>query len=59
MCPENDNFILGISVVGYICTFHDNLSNCKFFKVHLNRKLLDSLNVFERVIPNHSILELV
>ncbi len=41
VCPENDNFTsvrtLGRSVVDYICTFHDNLSNCKFFKVHLIR----------------------
>ncbi len=63
MCPENDNVTcvktLGRSVVDYICTFHDNLGNCKFFKVHLTRQLLDYLNVFERVIPDHSILELV
>ena len=62
LCPENDNFTCvrtnGSSVVDYICTFHDNLSNCIFFKVHLARQLLDSLNVFERVIPDHSILEL-
>ncbi len=31
------------------------MSNCKI----LTRQLLDSLNVFERVIPDHSILELV
>ncbi len=30
-----------------------------FFKVHLTRQLLDSLEVFEKVIPDHSILELV
>ncbi len=56
MCPEYDNSTcvrtLGRSVVDYICTFHDNLSNCKFFKVHLTRQLLDSLNVFERLIPD-------
>ncbi len=38
-CPENDNFIcvktIGRSVVDYICTFHDNLNNCKFLNVHL------------------------
>jgi hypothetical protein len=36
--PENDNFTCvrttGRSVVDYICTFHDNLENWKFFKVH-------------------------
>ncbi len=46
-------------MVEYICILHDNLRNCKFFKVHLIRQLLDSLNVLERVIPDHSILELV
>ncbi len=63
MCPENDNFTyirtLGRSVVDCICTFHDHLSNCKFFKEHLTGQLLDSWNVFKRVIPDHSILELV
>ncbi len=61
--PENDNFTcvrtISRSVVDCICTFHDNLSNCKLFMVHLTRPLLDSLNVFERVIPDYSILELV
>ncbi len=63
VCPENDTFTcvrtLGRSVVDYICTFHDNLSKCKFSKVHITKQLLDSLNVFERVISDHSILELV
>ncbi len=62
ICPENDNFTCvrtnGPSVVDYICTFYNNLTDCTFFKVHLVRQFLDSLNVFERVIPDHSILEL-
>ncbi len=62
ICPENDNFTCvktnGTSVVDYICTFHNNLIDCTFSKVHLVRQFLDSLNVFERVILDHSILEL-
>ncbi len=61
ICPENDNFTCirtnGSSVVDCICTFH-NLIDCTFFKVHLVRQFWDSLNVFEGVIPDYSILEL-
>ncbi len=36
ICPENDNFTCvrtnGSSVVHYICTFHNNLIDCTFFK---------------------------
>ncbi len=48
----------GSSVVDYICTFHNNLIDCTFSKVHLVRQFLESLNVFEGVNPDHSILEL-
>ncbi len=41
VCPENDNFTrvhtTGSSVVDYMCTFHDNIDNCKYFKVYLTR----------------------
>ncbi len=41
VCPENDNFTCvhttGSSVVDFICTLHDNVENCKYFKVHLTR----------------------
>ena len=61
VCPENDNFTCihttGSSVVDYVCTFHDNLENCKHFKVHLSRPLLTSLNIMEQKIPDHSVLE--
>ncbi len=62
VCPENDNFtcvhITGSSVVDYICTFHNNVENCKYFKVHLTRTLLDKIGVYNDKISDHSVLEL-
>ncbi len=61
ICPENNNFTrvqtTGSSVVDYICTFHDNLDNCKYFNVHLMRSLLDKIGIFTDKIPDHSVLE--
>ena len=61
VCPENDDYTcvktIGSSVVDYVCTFHDNINNCVYFKVHLVRKLFDNLGIYEPKIPDHSILE--
>ncbi len=44
-------------MVDYICTYHDNLDNCKYFNVHLMRSLLDKIGTFTDKIPDHSVLE--
>ncbi len=59
--PENNTFThihaTGSSVVAYICTFHDNLDNCKYIYVHLMRSLLDKIRIYTDKIPDHSVLE--
>ncbi len=61
ICPENNNFThvhtTVSSVVDYICTFHDNVDNYKYFNVHLMRSLLDKIGIFTDNIPHHSVLE--
>ncbi len=55
ICPENKLFTrvhtTCSSVVDYICIFHDNLDNCKYFNVHLMRSLLDKIGIFTDKIP--------
>ena len=59
---EFDNFTrihtTGSSVVDYVCTFFDNLTNCESFKVNSVRHLMDQLILQSDKIPDHSILEL-
>ena len=44
-------------MVDYVCTFHDNLSNCSHFKVNLVTDLMCLLGLQHNKFPDHSVIE--